>query len=78
MNKFKEETTKDLKEFETYLLEENITLIKEKAHYIKNSCLNLCLDDAVLILNTIETKYEDISTLKYEYKKLEAILKNLK
>jgi HPt (histidine-containing phosphotransfer) domain-containing protein len=77
VNKFKENIQNDLKELENYILEENLKQIKEKAHYIKNSCLNICLDKAVDILQSMETEIEEINSLKKSYKNLENLLKDL-
>ena len=46
---------KDLAELKAFIEEENNKEIKQKAHYIKNSCLNIGLSLAVSILQDLET-----------------------
>jgi len=55
LNKFKADIIKDLDELQTFIEEENHKEIKQKAHYIKNSCLNIGLSLAVNILQELES-----------------------
>ncbi|NVJ52106.1 MAG: response regulator, partial [Campylobacteraceae bacterium] len=45
VNKFKKDITKDLEELEILIQNQEKEAIAQKAHYIKNSCLNVALDD---------------------------------
>lgn len=51
---FKEEILKDLEELKQAIESKDEKTIVHKAHYIKNSCLNMCLKDAVVLLQNIE------------------------
>ena len=55
LNKFKADIIKDLDELQAFIEEENHKEIKQKAHYIKNSCLNIGLSLAVNILQELES-----------------------
>jgi osomolarity two-component system sensor histidine kinase NIK1 len=76
-NKFKEDISKDLEELKQNIDEEEQLKIASKAHYIKNSALNLCLDDIVKILEKLE--YEDLAQEKRLslYTELEKSIKDL-
>ncbi|MGM0520175.1 MAG: ATP-binding protein [Campylobacterota bacterium] len=66
INKFKEEIHNDLKELETYIQKDEIENRANKAHYIKNSCLNLALDDICELLQKLEDKeLSNNDVLKY-------------
>jgi len=72
---FKNDIVKDLNELEDFVNIFDIKAIKQKAHYIKNSCLNLDLSKAVDILEKMEN--ETISNkieLKNEFNKLSRIV----
>ena len=77
VNKFKKDIKNDLDDLEDYVLEGNIHEIKQKSHYIKNSCLNMCMDEAADILQSMETKTEDTSELKTLFSKFQNIINNL-
>jgi len=53
-NKFKNEIQKDLDELEKYILNEDKENIIQKAHYIKNSSLNVALDEVSDYLTKLE------------------------
>ncbi|XOB62993.1 ATP-binding protein [Campylobacterota bacterium DY0563] len=55
-NKFKNEIQKDLDELEKYILDEDEEDIVQKAHYIKNSSLNVALDEVSEYLTKLETQ----------------------
>ncbi|WP_108061499.1 ATP-binding protein [Poseidonibacter lekithochrous] len=70
VNKFKKEILSDLTELKTYVEEKENTKINEKAHYIKNSCLNVALDDICDLLQKLESQ-ENILEYKTLYDELE-------
>ena len=55
LEKFEKDIHKDLKELKAFIQEDNSTQIQQKAHYIKNSCLNIHLNAATSLLQDIET-----------------------
>lgn len=71
IDKFRKEIYSDLKELQEYIKLNDEENISNKAHYIKNSCLNVCLDevcellkqleDKTILLNQKELLFEDIS-----------------
>jgi PAS domain S-box-containing protein len=54
VHKFQNEIIKDLKELQNFIHSKDKENILQKAHYIKNSCLNLCLDDICEVLQKLE------------------------
>ncbi|NVJ54720.1 MAG: Hpt domain-containing protein, partial [Campylobacteraceae bacterium] len=54
VNKFKKDITKDLEELEILIQNQEKEAIAQKAHYIKNSCLNVALDDICALLCKLE------------------------
>lgn len=66
VKKFRKSIELDLKELEQLINNNNIDEIKNKAHYIKNSCLNVAIDEACEILQ----KLEDTTLSKEERIKL--------
>ena len=54
--KFKKEIGKDLEELEVLIKKDDEEQIIQKAHYLKNSCLNMALDDICNLLNNLESK----------------------
>lgn len=56
INKFKLEINKDLEELISFVNNNDVENISEKAHYIKTSCLNVALDEACDILEKLEDK----------------------
>ncbi len=59
VNKFKSEISKDLKELESFIQKNDSGNISQKAHYIKNSCLNVALDEVCEILQELENESLD-------------------
>jgi len=55
INKFKSDIKNDLEELSTYIETNDRDNISKKAHYIKNSCLNLYLDKSCKLLQDLET-----------------------
>ena len=55
-NKFKNEIMGEVKELELAIKEENSEHISQRAHYVRNSCLNVCLDELCAILQKLEDK----------------------
>ncbi|MFK2823957.1 ATP-binding protein [Arcobacter sp. YIC-80] len=56
IEKFKKEIHKDLDELESFIQAKDSSNIISKAHYIKNSCLNLALDDICSSLQLLESE----------------------
>ncbi|WP_417328629.1 Hpt domain-containing protein, partial [Halarcobacter sp.] len=54
VNKFKKDITKDLEELESLIANQEKEAISQKAHYIKNSCLNVALGDICELLQKLE------------------------
>ena len=54
ITKFKAEIEKDLEELTHFMEENDVENISHKAHYIKNSCLNVALDEVCEILQQLE------------------------
>lgn len=63
---FKEDITKDLDEMNEYIKNENDSEICQKAHYIRNSCLNVGLDEICNLL----IKLEDTTIMNKEKKEI--------
>lgn len=74
ISKFEISIKKDLEELKTIIESGNKEEIKNKAHYIKNSCLNMSLDQVCEILQNIETSNLDQEQLKVQLKSLFDIL----
>lgn len=55
IKRFQETIKTDMKVFEDFIKNKDIEKIKERAHYIKNSCLNMFLTEEIEILQSIET-----------------------
>jgi len=70
ISKFKSEIPNDLSELENHIMDENFAGIKDKAHYIKNSCLNLGLESICEDIQQIETEIKDIEELKIKFNQL--------
>lgn len=76
INKFKSEITKDLEELRDFINRNDIENISQKAHYIKNSCLNVALDEACEILEQLEDKSLEESRKKELFNQLDNQLGN--
>lgn len=79
VNKFKSEIKKDLEELKKHIENEDNENITQKAHYIKNSCLNMLLDDVCELLQVIEKenfiKENNISNYEKLEEKINQIIK---
>lgn len=64
INKFKKEIVSDLGQLEDLIEQGKSSEISQKAHYIKNSCLNLCLDEVCILLEELEQ--EDLNQKQKE------------
>ncbi|MFY9090063.1 ATP-binding protein [Arcobacter aquimarinus] len=56
INKFKKDIHKDLAELKEFIEINDIDKTSQKAHYIKNSCLNVLLNDICELLNKLEDR----------------------
>ena len=74
INRFKDSINKDMSELKAFAEEENYKELKDKAHYIKNSCLNLDLTEEIQILQEIETGDLTITEIKEKINQLEKTL----
>ena len=72
IKKFQDDISKDLDELEKFIGENDSTQIASKAHFIKNSCLNLGLDDICKQLQEIETDIKDTEELEIAFQKLKS------
>ncbi|MEA2017372.1 MAG: ATP-binding protein [Campylobacterota bacterium] len=70
INKFKKTILDDLSELEKYIKADDKENIKNKAHYIKNSCLNIGLEEICDLLQDIETKNENIDKITHIFKNI--------
>uniref|UniRef100_UPI003A8ED1B2 response regulator n=1 Tax=Halarcobacter sp. TaxID=2321133 RepID=UPI003A8ED1B2 len=75
VNKFKKDITKDLEELETLIANQEKEAISQKAHYIKNSCLNVALDDICELLQELESDSISIEECATLYKKISQKIK---
>ncbi len=75
IDKFKVDILRELDDFEQIILDDNKEKIRKKAHFIKNSCLNVCLDDICKILQEMEES--KFSNLEYK-EKFKLIKENIK
>ncbi len=78
IKKFKDEIFKDLEELEFFISKADSSSIKQKAHYIKSSCLNVALDDAADILNELEDESLQNEEKVEKFEALSKILKEFK
>jgi PAS domain S-box-containing protein len=74
INKFKKDIVADIDELEEYINKNDSLNIKSKAHYIKNSCLNIGLAELVEILQLMETQTTDIQVISTNFKKLKKMI----
>ena len=77
VNKFKENIEKDIEELKMFVKKQDTEKISFKAHYIKNSCMNVSLDDVCKMLEKLEDT--DLSLEKKEHltKDIESSIKSL-
>ena len=74
VKKFESSIAKEMEEFGTIIASKQMQQIKEKAHYIKNSCLNMGLESACEILQTIETGSLSEDEVKEQFEKLQQLV----
>jgi len=77
IKKFKSEILNDISELEEYIQKNEIENISLKAHYIKNSCLNVCLDEACTLLQELEDKQLSKENKSDRFNKLKMIIKHI-
>jgi two-component system, NarL family, sensor histidine kinase BarA len=74
IDKFNSNITKDIKDFEDIISTQDRDKISDKAHYIKNSCLNVSLDKVCEVLEELELKELSIKEVEEKFKKLKTLL----
>lgn len=77
IKKFEKDIQKDIKELEKYVEDNDIENISLKAHYIKNSCLNVSLDEVCGLLQVLENKDLEESEKINVFKEINSLIKNL-
>lgn len=77
VKKFQQEIPKDLNELSQYIDKEERNNIIQKAHYIKNSCLNVALDDACGILEEMESTSLTLQEIKKKFNLLKESLRQI-
>ena len=77
VDKFKTNIIKDMEEFSEIIKSENKEEILKKAHYIKNSCLNVSLDDICISLDTLEKENITQNKIEILFKDIEEKIKKL-
>ncbi|RXJ75443.1 hypothetical protein CRV03_12800, partial [Arcobacter sp. F155] len=75
VNKFKKDITKDLEDLESLIENQEKEAIAQKAHYIKNSCLNVALDDICELLQELESDSISIEECVDLYKQINQKIK---
>ncbi|RXJ67627.1 hypothetical protein CRV08_09665 [Halarcobacter ebronensis] len=75
INKFKSEIEDHTKELETAINKNDSEEVSQKAHYIKNSCLNVCLEKLCDILQKLENKKLEQSERKELFEEFQKELK---
>lgn len=75
VSKFKKDIVKDLEELKDLIKDQKKEQVVQKAHYIKNSCLNVALDDLCSLLQELEDKNNSIKKSEVLCKKVEAEIK---
>ncbi|MFA9374828.1 MAG: ATP-binding protein, partial [Poseidonibacter sp.] len=73
---FKKSIEKDLYELEDLIKNQEIEKVVQKAHYIKNSCLNVYLNDACILLEEFELKNIKPEVMNKKYEELKDIINN--
>ncbi len=77
INKFKMDIKKDLSEFKEFIDKEDRENISQKSHYIKNSCLNVALDEVCKLLYDLENKELPMTEVKEKYKIIENTIESI-
>ncbi len=78
IEKFNKEIDSHIDELEEFINILDTENIKQKAHYIKNSCLNLSLDEACILLQQMEREALSQDELKSKFSELKNIIINTK
>jgi HPt (histidine-containing phosphotransfer) domain-containing protein len=76
IEKFEKDIKKDIFELEKFIEANDEVNIKEKAHYIKNSCLNVALNDVCNFLQELESEKTTTSEKQSLFKKIKEKLSN--
>ncbi len=74
INNFKNEILQDLDDLETFIEEQNKDKIYQKAHYIKNTCLNLVLEEICALLKNLENQDLSQEEQTYLFKKIKLMI----
>ncbi len=74
---FRDDIVRDLVELEDAINQDSYDTIVQKAHYIKNSCLNLGLNKVIKILQSFEDRTLTNQEIKLKYKKLKIYIDEL-
>ena len=77
IKKFEKDIHQDLKELEEFIEAKDIENISLKAHYIKNSCLNVSLDEICELLQKLENKDTEESEKINIFKEINSTVKSL-
>ena len=77
VDKFKETIKKDIKELKDYIKKRDNQNIRFKAHYIKNSCLNVSLDEICDLLQKLEDKELDQNKKELLFSDIEVSIKSV-
>jgi len=74
IDKFNLNITQDIKDFEDIISTQDKDKISQKAHYLKNSCLNVSLSEVCEVLEQLESKELSIKEVEEKFKKLKTLL----
>ena len=74
INKFNSNITQDMKDFEDIINSQDKEKISQKAHYLKNSCLNVSLDEICEVLEELESSELSFEEIEKKFKKLKTLL----
>lgn len=76
--RFLENIHKELAEFEIVVENADKKEISQKAHYLKNSCLNVCLDDISALLQELENNENlNLLDMQKKFQKIKKLIKSL-
>ena len=76
--RFLENIHKELAEFEIVVENADKKEISQKAHYLKNSCLNVCLDDISALLQELENNENlNLLDMQEKFQKIKKLIKSL-
>jgi len=74
IQKFEANINEDIEELKTYINNNDQENICKKAHYIRNSCLNVALDNICQLLEQLEDKSLDIETKKSIFIEIDTLI----